>query len=194
MFQILNKFNERTNNKYSMVQILNTYMAFVEAIIPWTPKLAAEYDEIQLYGAIDSLTYEYLILSLYELGGVSLLKSTAEILDRASVELVFLGKNEFSFNLTNGVTFSALTPGDRLAVLNILKQQEISSYDNPMSADNYVVDVLIKLTMMGYYSEWYGYGLTRLDEANQRVLEFQPISWEQVGYPGPATGNRGAYE
>ena len=63
-----------------------------------------------------------------------------------------------------------------------------------MSADNYVVDVLIKLTMMGYYSEWYGYGLTRLDEANQRVLEFQPISWEQVGYPGPATGNRGAYE
>lgn len=185
MFHTSNSFNDRKTNTYSMLYILNTYMAFVEAIIPWSPKLAAEYGEIQYYGAIDSLTYEYLILSLYELGGVSLLKSTAEILDMAARELVIRGGNEFSFNLTNGVSFSVLTPTDRLSALNILKQQEISSYDDPMSADKYVVDELIRLTMMGYYSEWFGYGLTRLDEPSKRVMEFKPVSWEQVGYPGP---------
>lgn len=187
MYHALNKFDMRSS--YSMPHILDTFKAFVEAIIPWTPKLAAEYGEIQYYGAIDSLTYEYLILSVYELGGVSLLKSTVEKLDMAARELIFQGNNEFSFNLTKGVTFSVLTPTDRLSALNILKQQEISSYNNSMSTNKYVIDTLTELTMMGYYSEWFGYGLTRLDEPNQRIMEFKPISWTQVEYPGPATGN-----
>ncbi len=185
MFRISTSLNDRKTNTYSMLYLLNTYTAFVEAIIPWSPKLAAEYGEIQFYGAIDSLTYEYLILSLYELGGAPLIISTAEILDMAARELVFRGDNEFSFNLTNGVAFSVLTPPDRLSALNIIKQQEMSSYDNTMTADIYIVDRLIRLTMMGYYSEWFGYGQTRLDEPSQRVMEFGPVSWEQVGYPGP---------
>ena len=47
---------------------------------------------------------------------------------------------------------------------------------------------VVSTTMMGYYSEWSGYGSTRLDEPNQRKLEYYPISWKQVGYPGPSLG------
>ncbi len=188
MLHTSSSFNDRKTDTYSMQYILNTYMAFVEAIVPWSPKLAAEYGEVQYYGAIDSLTYEYLIDSLYQLGGVPLLKSTAEILDMAARELVLRGENEFSFNLTKGVTFSALIPTDRLSALNILKQKELASYDTTIPTEKFIVDLLIKLTLLGYYSEWSGYGLTRLDEPDQRVLEFQPVSWEQVGYPGPNRG------
>lgn len=168
-----------------MEYLLNTYVAFVEAIIPWTPKLAAEYGEIQYYGAIDSLTYEYLILSLYKMGGILLLKTTAETLDMAAKELVFQGRNEDTLDFKVGVRFSVLTPSDRLSAINILKQQEISSYYNFMPSDKYIIDNLIKNTIMGYYSEWFGYGSTRLEEANQRRMEFVPISWKQVEYPGP---------
>lgn len=189
MYNTLGGIEERIND-YSMPHILNTFMAFVEAIIPWTPRLAAEYGEVQYPGAIDSLTYEYLILSLHELGDVALLKAAAQALDMAARELVFRGGNEFSIEITGAgnVTFAALVPSDRLSALNILKQQEAASYNNPMFADNYIVDLLVRLTMMGYYSEWFGYGSTRLDEPNQRVFEFEPISWRQVSYPGPNRG------
>lgn len=45
-------------------------------------------------------------------------------------------------------------------------------------------------TMMGYYSEWSGYGSTRLAQAEKRTLEYKPISWEQIDYPGPSLGYR----
>ncbi|WP_342757315.1 hypothetical protein [Kineothrix sedimenti] len=171
---------------FSMPHFLDTCMAFVEAIVPWTPRLAAEYGEIQYPGAVDALTYEYLVLSLYELGNVALLKSTVKTLDMAARELVISGGNEFSMDIMGGgtINFAALVPSDRLAALNILKQQELSSYNSPMFTNKYVVDLLVKMTMMGYYSEWFGYGSTRLDEPNQRIFEFMPFSWQQVSYPG----------
>lgn len=51
---------------------------------------------------------------------------------------------------------------------------------------------LSRYTMMGYYSEWYGYGYgyTRLETPNNRILKFHPLSWKQVGYPGPSLGYR----
>ena len=76
-----------------------------------------------------------------------------------------------------------LTPAIPIAeLLDIASQQALlpdSSFD--------IISV-IPTTMMGYYSEWYGYGSTRLNEPNQRVLEFYPFSWKQVGYPGPSLG------
>ncbi len=186
LYETVNGIDDLIND-YSMPHFLETFMAFVEAVIPWTPKLAAEYGEIQYPGAIDALTYEYLILSLHELGGVALLKSTVATLDMAARELLIRGGNEFSLDIMGGkaINFAALVPSDRLAALNILKQQEIASYNSPMFTDKYVVDMLLKMTMMGYYSEWFGYGSTRLDEPNQRVFEFAPIGWQQVSYPGP---------
>ena len=52
------------------------------------------------------------------------------------------------------------------------------------------VGSLIRFTMMGYYSEWSGYGSTRLEAPDQRKLEYFPLSWKQVGYPGPSLGYR----
>ncbi|NLL76109.1 MAG: hypothetical protein GX235_02530 [Clostridiales bacterium] len=186
MYNSINAMDDSINN-YSMSHILDTFKAFVEAVIPWTPRLAAEYGDIQYPGAIDALTYEYLIYSLNKVGDFALLNSTVKILDMAARELIFRGGNEFSLDFGGGgrITFAALVPGDRLAALNILKQQEIASFNSPIFTDKYIVDTLVGLTMMGYYSEWFGYGTTRLDEPNQRVLEFAPFSWEQVEYPGP---------
>lgn len=53
-----------------------------------------------------------------------------------------------------------------------------------------VIPSLNRLAMMGYYSEWPGYGSTRLNPPGQRILEYYPASWEQIGYPGPSLGYR----
>jgi hypothetical protein len=53
-----------------------------------------------------------------------------------------------------------------------------------------IITVLIRFAMMGYYSEWAGYGSTRLYSPNERELENHPISWKQTGYPGPSLGYR----
>ena len=62
----------------------------------------------------------------------------------------------------------------------------LNSYDIPFN----ITGSLNRFTMMGYYSEWYGYGSTRLEVPDQRRLEYFPLSWQQVGYPGPSLGYR----
>ncbi|HEX3075393.1 MAG TPA: hypothetical protein VHQ24_00840, partial [Lachnospiraceae bacterium] len=79
------------------------------------------------------------------------------------------------------VAFSSLEPSDRLLAINLIKEEELAQPLNQVS----IIDTLIRYTMMGYYSEWYGYGTTRLEEPNRRVFEFMPLSWQQVGYSGP---------
>lgn len=161
-----------------------TFKAFVEAIIPRTPELAIEYGEIQYYGALDLHTDEYLILSINEFNS-SLVNSTAQMLDAAAKELYI--------NSIREVTFSSLSLSDRLMAISLLRQNQIFSSKLPIPFKNNifnVIDNLIKLTIMGYYSEWFGYGTTRLNEPNQRRLEFYPVSWKQVGYPGPTPGYR----
>lgn len=168
-------------NNYTMQHILNTYKAFVEVIIPWTPKLATEYGEIQYYGAIDLLTYEFLIQTIHAYGGSSLVIAVVNMLNSWAQQVVFQGGNSDKVNSTNGVTFTNLTPTDRLLVIKLMKQYESNLPDNQIIT----IDSLIRYTLMGYYSEWYGNGSTRLLEPNQRVLEFEPLSWQQVAYPGP---------
>ena len=136
-----NQMNEPMMNQYSMTYIQNIYQAFVNVVIPRTPRLADTYGEIQYYGAVDALIYEYLMLNLYDQDGMAQVMAIASLLDM------------------------------------------------DMGADWYEIDALIRATMMGYYSEWFGYGSSRLNEPDQREMEYQPFSWQQVGYPGP---NRGA--
>lgn len=179
---MLNEFDlMNSQENYTMQYILNTYKAFVEVIIPWTPKLADEYGEIQYYGAIDLLTYEFLIQTLHDYGGKSLVIATAKNLDVWAQQLVVQGENSDIVNPSNGVSFANLTPTDRVLVINLMRQYE-SNLSNDQIA---TIDSLTRSTLMGYYSEWYGYGSTRLKEPNQRVLEFKPLSWQQIAYPGP---------
>jgi hypothetical protein len=137
-----NQMNEPMINQYSMMHIQNIYQAFVEVVIPRTPRLADAYGEIQYYGAADALIYEYLMLNLYDRDGMTQVMAIASLLEM------------------------------------------------DMGEDWYEIDALIRATMMGYYSEWFGYGSTRLNEPDDRVMEYQPFSWQQVGYPGPNRGQQ----
>ncbi|MFA9375846.1 MAG: hypothetical protein ACERKZ_03735 [Lachnotalea sp.] len=180
MLNILNMINPIERNSYTMQYILNTFKAFVEVIIPWSPQLAAEYGELQYYGAIDLLAYEYIIQSLNEYGGSSLVVSTAKTLDAIARQIIVNEDNKNITNVSKGTIFADLAPSDRLLAINLMKQYETNSSDNQVA----ITDSLIRLTMMGYYSEWFGYGTTRLKGPNQRIFEFKPLSWEQVEYPG----------
>lgn len=164
-----------------------TLMAFVDTVIPRTPGLAEEYGEIQYYGALDFLTDEYLIVTLNEYHE-SLTDSITHMLDAASKQLVLIRGNKKLHPYLNEVTFWELAPDDRLLAMDLLRQNQVaySHMTEPFKNITYnIIDNLIKLTMMGYYSEWFGYGTTRLAEPNQRILEYYPLSWKQVEYPGP---------
>lgn len=121
---------------------------------------------------------------------------TAEMLDEAAEQLLMIdGNNQLNFSVfPRGGAYAALRPEDRLTALSLLEQLEINLSDLPQPfQDNptlvlSITSSLNRTTMMGYYSEWYGYGGTRLNNPNQRELEFYPLSWEQVGYPGPSLG------
>lgn len=70
----------------------------------------------------------------------------------------------------------------------IAEMLDIAIHQTLLPGSDFDILPVIGTTMMGYYSEWYGYGSTRLNEPNQRVLEFYPFSWKQIGYPGPSLG------
>lgn len=180
------QIDEKMRGQHSMLQVINTYKALVEAVIPWTPKLAAEYGEIQYFGAIESLTYEYVIASLYQIGGVGLVGATAKLLDTVATELIMHRSSQVFGSFTGQVTFGDLDLEERISVLYLLKQQELTFLNQMDNADKFIINTLLQMTMMGYYSEWFGYGSTRLNPPGERVMEFQPISWKQVGYPGPS--------
>jgi len=157
-------------------QTLDTYKALVNAIIPRSPVLAYEYGMVQYYGALDLHIDEYVYIALNSLN-VPLAQPTADMLNSTA-------------------NFASLNPINQLYVLTLLTQLQINLSDLPMPFKNNpslvisTTNSLNRFTMMGYYSEWAGYGSTRLAEPNQRRLEFYPVSWKQVGYPGPSLGYR----
>lgn len=187
-------------NYNSFLHAQNTFKAFVDAIIPRTPRLAEEYGKIQFFGALDQATDEYMVLSLNNYY-IPLAEPTADMLDIAGEQLMlYEGNNGLPASFPRWGKFAALSPIDRFRILSLLEGFAIYLVDLPMPfEDNPIFSVsiisdLICLTMMGYYSEWYGYGSTRLEEPNQRKLEFFPLSWKQVGYPGPSLGYRALRE
>lgn len=183
---------------YSSQRTQETFQALVDAIIPRTLGLADEYGRIQYFGALDLHTDEYLSMSLDDYY-MPLAKPTAEMLDVAAEQLVFMDGNNKSINFSRfmgGGTFAAIDPSDRFRALTLLEQLKVYLADLPLPfRDNpglvrSITGELNRFTMMGYYSEWSGYGSTRLELPNQRKLEYFPISWKQVGYPGPSLGYR----
>ncbi len=175
-----------------------TFMALVDAMIPQSPELAEEYGRIQFYGAIDLYIDEYMIMSLNN-AAVPLAAPAAELLDVAAEELIAAGGNQGSLDFSRypgGGTFSALTAEDRFRAITLLMQPNINQellpvpFRNNVALEQSTVGTIIRLVFMGYYSEWSGYGSTRLSPPGERVLEEFPVSWKQVGYPGPSLGYR----
>ena len=95
-----------------------------------------------------------------------------------------------------GSAFAAIDHSDRFRALTLLEQLNTYLADLPIPFQGnpelilYTTSSLNRFTMMGYYSEWSGYGSTRLESPNQRKLEYHPLSWKQIGYPGPSLGYR----
>jgi hypothetical protein len=189
--------NINDQNYFSYQYTDEIFKAYVDAIIPRTPGLAEVYGRIQYYGALDLNTDEYMIMSLNNFE-FPIASSSAEMLNIAAEQLVFLDRNirmEFS-RYTGWNTFAVLPPLDRFRALTLLEDLRLNLSILPMPfQDNpgyilYTTSVLNRLALMGYYSEWSGYGSTRLQSPNQRTLEYFPVSWQQVGYPGPSLGYR----
>lgn len=182
-------------NNFTYQRTDEIFEAFVDAIIPRTPGLAAEYGRIQNYGALDQYTDEYLIMTLNNLY-LPIARPTAEMLEIAAGQLDIYkdtaeGREEEYIQWSR---FGELLPINRLWAITLLEQyaENFSDLPEPFYNDKeyvlYITSALNRYTMMGYYSEWFGYGSTRLMTPNQRRLEYYPVSWAQVGYPGPSLG------
>ncbi|GAB3804796.1 hypothetical protein [Virgibacillus kimchii] len=129
---------------------------------------------------------------------VPLAYPTAVMLDIAANQLVNshqvkpLAQSLF----TGGGMFSQLSRENRLRTLSALESLEIDLYLLPPPFQNnggmvkHVTDAINRFSVFGFYSEWPGYGLTRLYPPNDRQLEFFPPGWQQAGYPGVALGYR----
>ncbi len=168
--------------------IQNTFQAYTDAVIPQTPRLAEEYGRIQYYGAIDLQVYQFLIYEL-ERYPTPMAQPTAELLNAAATQLM---QNQ---GFPGGENFAALPPTERLMAIDLLEQlREQDILPLIFQADPGLIPViavaLYSFTLMGYYSEWSGYGSTRLNPPQERVLEFKPVSWMQIDYPGPSLGYR----
>lgn len=173
------------------------YKAFVDSIVPRSPDLAELYGMIQYYGALDFNTDEYLIMSMGSLY-VPVAVLGAEVLNTAARQYLYERDGEANVEpLLNGSYFARLTMNERLAVMAVLLGPDRINYF-PVQENFALEDILPifpimnRLTFMGYYSEWWGYGSTRILPPSQRVLEYFPGSWEQIGYPGPSLGYRAA--
>ncbi|MBW5445668.1 hypothetical protein GE107_06265 [Cohnella sp. CFH 77786] len=184
-----------------------TFRALVDAIVPYTPELAA-YGAEQPIGAVQQHVHEYMIWSLdhtltlvldYYPEIVPLAAPTAGLLNAGAAQLVASGQAKYAAQgaiAGSPVPFAALSPADRIRTMAILEKLQIDlgllppPYRDDGGLVKFIIDYLNRGTMFGNYSEWPGYGTTRLNTPTRRRLEFFPIGWRQTGYPGVSKGYR----
>ncbi|WP_010531449.1 hypothetical protein [Lentibacillus jeotgali] len=129
---------------------------------------------------------------------VPLAYPTASMLNIAAMQLVYSQHAQASPQsmVSSGGMFSHLSRTDRILTLSALENLEIDLYVLPSPFHNnagmvkYVTDAVNRFSLFGYYSEWPAYGSTRLCPPGDRQLEFFPLTWQQVGYPGVSLGYR----
>ncbi|WP_245599946.1 hypothetical protein [Paenibacillus harenae] len=130
---------------------------------------------------------------------ISLSKSTAHLLDSGAEQFIRSGNSRQPLNnraFPGGGLFAALSRIDRLQALALLDRLDLPlnsllpPYRNNPGIIQTMIDSLTQLTMFGYYSEWFGYGTTRLYPPECRRIAFFPPGWRLSGYPGPAFGYR----
>ncbi|WP_042197068.1 hypothetical protein [Paenibacillus camerounensis] len=184
-----------------------TFLALVEAIIPYTAACSAPGD-VQSAGAVQFGVHEYLIweldhnLSLWQgfyLTAVPLSAPTAELLNYGAAQFTALGYNQAPPCCAGrtGCPFADLHPADRIRVLSMLEQSDQLDlaplpppYRNDLGIVRYMIDFISRQTLFGNYSEWPAYGSTRLRVPTERRLECFPPGWSQVRYPGVVPGYR----
>lgn len=183
--------------------IIATFQAVVDAIIPYTPGFSGKYGEYMVPGAVNQGIGQFVIWEFDNLVAIEvnnnlqpilLSDAIAQMLDAAACQLILYGiiRGPREDHFPGGGDFCSLSRRDRLLTLNHLEQLKIDYSTLPQPFQNnpnwiqMAVDLINRYTMFGYYSEWSGYGSTRLCTPEARKLEYAPISWKQIGYPGPS--------
>jgi hypothetical protein len=194
-----------------------TFRALVDALVPETPDVAAERGGEHEPGGLAIELERFLMYSFnsfvpVEPGGPENTGATlraaetfAGALDEAASELLARNENDDAPTTTRfsaGGTFAALSRDDRLRAVELLEAKEVplgslaeegSFADDIADYDGFVqyqVTGMNLVAMLGYYSEWAGYGETKTDCPTDRVFEgIEAVqSFEQTDYPGPARG------
>lgn len=168
----------------------DTLLALVDTIIPRTPDLARMYGNSMYYGAVDLLIQEY-VTYLMDYINTQYADLLADLLNLVAEQLYLMEGKENLQSSMGSPLFAQLSLTDRIRALSMFAQAEEYFPDLMQQLLNYpglfvFTASLAGSTMMGFYSEWYGYGTTRLEEPDNRQLQFYPVSWLQVGYPGPS--------
>jgi hypothetical protein len=199
--------SERTINRY----IKSTFQALVQAIIPPHCRYINSIGTVQIAGALELQVYEYVIwilensialpvkVKLNLVGSRSMSKATAKLLDVGAAQLIQTGQILYPLHVNafpGGGLFAALSQVDRLRAITLIERLKINletlsiPYKNNPGLVRNMMDVLNELPMFGQYSEWTGYGTTRLFSPEYRRVEYFPQGWFQTQYPGPSFGYR----
>lgn len=181
------------NNQGNLSNTEETITAFVDTVIPRTPNLALKYGNVMYYGAVDLQINEYMIMMLNYFY-IPMADITAKLLDFFAYQLYNNDNTQniiYIYNFNRPGVFLSLSPDERLRSLQLLDYLSIYFSVLLLQYQGYpgimnIISSLDRYTVRGYYSEWFGYGSTKLEKPRNRVLQFHPISWEQVGYPGPS--------
>lgn len=173
-----------------------TFMAFVDAVIPST------------FGALDLRLDDYLIWGLdhyisiqgeWGRNNIQLSSATAGVLDAGAKQLVLSGKAQETPNhsiFPEGGPFAALSINDRFEAIHLLEngQVDMESLPSPFHENLGLVENILgnlhQMILLGYYSEWFSLGTTRLSPPENRRIERPFMTWDFVNYPGPAFGYR----
>ncbi|GEL76882.1 hypothetical protein [Tenuibacillus multivorans] len=180
-----------------------TFQALTDALVPESE----QHGYGPHIGSADMGVHEYIIYGLNHYISIQqqldrciipLAYPTAIMLDVAAIQLVNAQQAQPSSQslFPKGRMFSYLSRKDRVRTLSVLENLNLdlyllpSPYKNNSGLVKHVVDVLNRFSLFGYYSEWPAYGTTRLFPPDYRRLEFFPLCWQQVGYPGVSLGYR----
>ncbi|WP_078427078.1 hypothetical protein [Alkalihalobacterium alkalinitrilicum] len=173
-----------------------TFMAFVDAVIPSTlGALDLRLDDFLIW----SLDHNFSIQKEWGLKNIQLSHVTAQTFDAAALQLILSGNISEAPNYSNfpeGGPFAALSFADRFEAIHLLENSRVdleslpSTYRNNIGLVKFTFTNLHQLVMLGYYSEWFSYGATRLAFPEERRIDRSYITWELIQYPGPALGYR----
>jgi hypothetical protein len=176
-----------------------TFQALTDAIVPGSPGDP---------GGLDCQVEEFVIWQLdhflalnvgFTQTRLPLASPTALMLDAASAPVMAsLQSQGFcpSPCFPGGGLFASLPRKERIRTLSMLEKADfdLGSLPAPFTYNAGLVQsvslMLSTLPVFGFYSEWYGYGNTRLATPDYRRMECFPPGWSQVEYPGPALGYR----
>ncbi|MBB3114472.1 hypothetical protein FHS18_006593 [Paenibacillus phyllosphaerae] len=191
------------------VHVRATFQAVVDAVIPSvllpTCRIAPRFIEGAVQLGIDLFVImqidhsQFVPVNLPSANQEPLSQATAQLLDLGAAELVRTNQDTAPLNpamYPGGGLFASMSRIDRLRTITLLNHVGVPLGQLPLPYQNHpglvqtMMDSLHQLTMFGYYSEWYGYGTTRLLAPVDQKVEFDPPSWPLIGYPGPAYGYR----